>query len=953
MEFRILGHLEAVAGGRPLPLGGPTEQRLLAVLLLDAGHVVPLSRLVDALWEEAPPARADKLARNAISRLRRMLADSGDPDPIETCGAGYRLAIGCEALDARRFESKVAQAQLAASAGQVAQAACLLRSALDLWHGQFLAGMGGRVIEAAATAWNERYCAAAEAYYDHQLALGRHREVIGELSALTAGYPLREKPVAQLMLALYRCGRQADALAIYSDTRALLAEEMGLDPGPELQLVQQRILEADPALHAPPEVSSGCHSSLGLASLPVPRQLPGLVRHFVGRSAELQELSGVLERAATPGNAVVISAVGGMPGVGKTVLAVHWARLVADRFPDGQLYVDLRGYDETVAPLAPAEAVRGFLDALGVPVERIPAGLDTQTALYRSLVAGRRILILLDNARDEQQVRPLLPGGSGCLVVVTSRNQLAGLAVREGAHLVALDVLTPGDAYELLASRLGSGRVAAEPQAAVGLVALCGRLPLALSVAAARVVTQPGLSLSAVVGELAGANNRLDALEVSDTSARVRAVFSWSYLALKPEAARMFRLLGIHVGPDISAAAAASLAGMPLPRAREALAGLTHRHLIMEHVPGRFAFHDLLRVYAAEQAHHLDSVAERRSVTHRVLDHYLHTGHAAAVLLFPRHEPIHLGPRQPGVLPEDLPDQQQALRWFTAEYRVMLAVVAAAANGGYDRHAWQIAWTLAHFLDRQGHWHDLEEILRTAQAAAQRNGNAAARAIIHRETGRVYIQLGRLGDARVQLHHALHLFGQLDDQPGQARIYHGLGVVAEAMGSFAEALAHSEQAAELFRATGDKRAYALAVGATGWQLALLGDYHQAIARCQQAMDSLREVGDITGESQVLDSLGYARQHLGDYPAAIVCYQRSLALAEEAGLRWGQAEALSHLGDAQLANGDPGAARGAWHRSLAIFTELGHRDAETVRVKLDQLTAIASTASPNRRRSTGV
>jgi transcriptional regulator with XRE-family HTH domain len=434
----------------------------------------------------------------------------------------------------------------------------------------------------------------------------------------------------------------------------------------------------------------------------VPHQLPAAVVGFTGRVAELEALTELLHDAAAAPGTVVISAIGGTAGVGKTALALHWAHQVAGRFPDGQLYVNLRGFDPSGAPAAPEAAIRGFLDALSVPPERIPASAEAQAGLYRSLLSGKRILIVLDNARDEQQVRPLLPASRAGLVIVTSRNQLAGLAAADGARLLSLDVLTRGEALQLLTARLEPGRAAAEPGAVAEIAGLCACLPLALAVAAARAAARPGFLLAPLAEELRDSANRLDALDADDPAASVRAVFSWSYQQLSDASARMFRLLGLHPGPDISVPAAASLAGSADADVRRLLRRLARAHLIAEHVPGRYAFHDLLRAYAAEQAHQTGSQAERDAAVGRVLDHYLHTAARAAFLLDPSKEPVALTPPQPGATAGQPADYAQALAWFEAERQVLLAAITLAARSGFDAHAWE---TLPRRPYPAGSWH--------------------------------------------------------------------------------------------------------------------------------------------------------------------------------------------------------------------------------------------------------
>ncbi|HZM84698.1 MAG TPA: DUF4062 domain-containing protein, partial [Candidatus Limnocylindrales bacterium] len=533
----------------------------------------------------------------------------------------------------------------------------------------------------------------------------------------------------------------------------------------------------------------------------VPRQLPAAVAHFTGRAGHLAMLTGLLRGRAEVGGTVVISAIGGTAGVGKTALAVYWAHQVADRFGDGQLYVNLRGFDPAGQVMDPAEAVRRFLDALGVPPERIPPELDAQAALYRTQLVGRRMLIVLDNAHDSVQVRPLLPGAATCLVLVTSRNQLSGLVAADGAHPITLDLLTEVEAHELLTRRLGADRVAAEPDAVAEIIAACARLPLALAIVAARAATEPHLPLHGLAGGLrdSGTSWRLDALGTDDPATDVRAVFSWSYQALTPSAARLFRLLGLHPGPDTSAAAAASLVALSLPEARGLLGELTRANLLMEQVPGRYSFHDLLRAYATEQAHHLDPDQQRHAATHRILDHYLHTAYTAARLLNPTRDPITLIPAQPGVIREHPSDHQQALDWFTVEHPVLLAAVNHAAATGFDTHTWQLAWTLTDFLYRRGQWHDWAATEQAAVAAAGRLADPPVQASAHNRIADVYARLGRLDDADTQLRHALDLHAQAGDLVGQARTHLGLGYLWERRGRPAEALHHNQQALDLFR----------------------------------------------------------------------------------------------------------------------------------------------------------
>jgi tetratricopeptide (TPR) repeat protein len=668
---------------------------------------------------------------------------------------------------------------------------------------------------------------------------------------------------------------------------------------------------------------------------PQPQQLPGAVRHFTGRDDELAALTRLIDECAESRRTVIITALSGTAGVGKTALAVHWAHRVRHRFPDGQLYVNLRGFGPSGCVMEPAEAVRRFLDALQVPTERIPAGFDAQIDLYRSLLADRRMLIVLDNARDTTQVRPLLPGAPGCLALVTSRNQLTGLVATDGAHPVTLDLLTPAEARELLARRLGTDRTTAEPDAVDQIITACARLPLALAVVAARAATQPHLPLTALADELSNNPNRLNALVGDDPNTHVRRVFSWSYQALTPDAALLFRLLGLHPGLDLTAAAAASLVGRSIGWVRPLLAELARANLVVEHVPGRYAFHDLLRAYAADRAQTLDSDPQRRTATRRILDHYLHTAYAADRLLFPARDPIALPAPQSGVTPEHLVNHQQALTWFAAEHTVLLAAVDHAAVTGFDDHTWRLSWTLATFLHRQGHWHDRVTTSRAAVAAAQRMGDPTATAHAYRNLANAYNRLRRFNDARLLLKQALDSFHQTGDLVGQARTHNDLAFVLVKQGAWTEALDHARHALALYQAAGHRLGQAIALNAVGWYQALLGDHRQALTACQEALTLHEQLDDRHGRAATLDSLGYVHAHLGHHAQAITFYRKAISLFRELGDRYFEAMTLVHLGDAHHATDRRNAAHEAWHRALTILTDLDHPDADQVRAKLDQ------------------
>jgi tetratricopeptide (TPR) repeat protein len=675
----------------------------------------------------------------------------------------------------------------------------------------------------------------------------------------------------------------------------------------------------------------------------VPRQLPAAVPHLAGRVAELAYLDGLIEDSSDFATAVVISAISGGGGVGKTALAVSWAHQVADQFPDGQLYVDLRGFTPGLPVTDPADAIHGFLDALGVPPEQMPASLDGRAVLYRSLVARRRVLIVLDNARDTQQVRMLLPSAHRCLVLVTSRNHLPGL-VADGATAITLDVLTPEAAREMLAQRLGLERVTAEPQAVQKIITLCARLPLALAVIAARAADHPDFPLAAFAAELTESQGRLDALAAGEPTADIRAVFSWSYDAISDGAARMFRLLGLHHGTDIAAPAAGSLAGIPLRRARRTLAEIAHANLVREHKPGRYALHDLLRAYAREKAQNLESTEERQEAISRELDYYLHTAWSASLLLDPSQDPISLAPPRPGVVAEAFADPRQALRWFAFERAGLLAAVEQAADYGADARTWQLAWAAVTYLYRQGYWHDMVRAMRAGAASARQLSQPQALGRLLGFLAQAYIQLGQFDDARSQLMDALNLHGQPGEESRRASIHVHLARIQDLQGSYGTALDHAQQSLELYRAANDQDGEAVGLNSVGWYHALLGDYAQAITYCQQSLALFRELEDLQGQADALDSLGYANDHLGAHARAVACYQQAAALFHELGVRFNEAEVLAHLGETYHSTGNWANSQQAWENALTILDELGHPSAEQVRDKLTRL-KIESGSSP--------
>jgi DNA-binding SARP family transcriptional activator len=945
VDFRMLGPLEVRLGDVPLDVGTPKQRTVMALLLLHANQPVTTRRVVDELWPDGAPNSAVANVTTYLSRLRRTLAAAGGS--LERRDAGYLLRARPGSIDQHRFADHARRGEAAWSSGETAAAARHWESALATWRGLAFEGLPtGPELDAARAEWGERRLTVLEQHARARLRLGRYADAVADLRRHTLAEPFRESGWLLLMAALRLAGNPAAALEAYEQARAVLAEQLGVDPGTRLRGMHHAVLADDS--DAAWALLDGVVTAPGRNTAPgpepkAPAQLPLDVHGFTGRTDQLAHLDAILTRAASQPTAVIISAVSGMAGVGKTALALHWAHRRSDRFPDGQLYVNLRGFDPAGSILSPAKAVRGFLDALGVSAERIPVDLDAQAALYRSLMAGRRMLVVLDNARDADQVRVLLPGSPGCLVVVTSRNRLSGLVALEGAQPLILDLLDRDEARQLLARRLGDDRVAAEPEAADEIITRCAQLPLALAVVAARAATHPQFSLDMLAGQLREARGSLDAFSDEGSATDLRAVFSWSYQELGPAAARLFRLLGLHPGADISALAAASLAGAPPSEVRLLLAELTRANLLTEQIPGRYTFHDLLRAYATELTQAHDTGVEGRTALHRLLDHYLHTAHAAATLLVPHRDPITLDPPSSGAIPQDLTTHEQALAWLAAERSALVAAIEQAAASDFNRHTWQLAWALTAYFARQGHCHEWAATQHAALRAAIRVDDLAGQADAHRALLRAYGRLGQETDAHKHFQRALELFAELDDAAGQAHTHLNFAHSLIPRGRHHEALHHNQQALDLYRAAGHLLGQAEALNSVGWTYGLLGNHQQTLDHCQQALILLRQAGASARESNTLDSMGYAHHHLGNHRQAVACYHQALGLVRESGDRYNEADILTHLGDTLHTAGDPDAARESWQQALTILDEIDHPDAGAVRTKLHNLTRPAREA----------
>ncbi len=936
MLLRVLGPVEVRTGQGWRGIGAPKWRALLAALLLGRGTVVSVDGLINELWPSGPPAAARKLVSGYAARVRSLLGD-GDGAVLVTRQPGYVLLVDRPDVDAWRFEDQLAAGREALNDGDASHAAAVLGGALALWRGMALADVPqGPAVSAEAERLEELRLAATELWYDATLRCGEPAELIPGLRRLVTDHPLNERFWLRLMQALEASGRPGEALQAYARVRHILGEELGADPGPELQQLHQRILtEAQQPGGAAAGSAAGSLAGGAGPRPAVPRQLPPAVRHFVGRAREQERLFTMLDETLDGRPAVAISAVGGTAGIGKTALAVHWAHRVADRFPDGQLYVDLRGFGPSDTPVEPSEAIGGFLEGLGVPAKQIPASLSSRVALYRTLLSGKQMLVLLDNARESGQVQELLPGDPGCLVVVTSRNKLTGLIAAQDAYPVTLEVLAAGEAHELLQHRLGPERLAADPAATSELVGLCAGLPLALSIVAANAAAQPALPLSGITAGLRDSRSRLDTLSAGEAGSGVRAVFSWSYRQLSEPAARMFRLISLHPGPDISLSAAASLAGLPRRQARAALAELTAVCLITEHPPGRYAAHDLLRAYAAEQCSVTDTAAERSTAIGRVLDYYLHAAHTASKILHSQRSMLTLlevTPPGPGVARQEFGGYDAALAWFEAERHVLLAVVAWAAEVS-DAYAMRIPLVLRAFLHRTGHWHDCELVSRTALAAAENLGDLAGQAHAHRLLSTTYVFLGAFDDAEAHARQALVLYERLGYPRGQGDAHVELAHLADRQQRPADALHHAGKAMEQFKLAGYGAGQAAALNNMGWCQIQLGNFEQALPHLEQALDLQRELGDMHGIASTWDSLGYAYFSLGRYGEAVQCYESADEVSRAFRDAYQRAVILVHLADAHQALGAQLGAQLARSEALDILTEIGHPDAEDVRAKL--------------------
>ncbi|MFJ7211832.1 BTAD domain-containing putative transcriptional regulator [Amycolatopsis sp. NPDC098790] len=912
-ELRVLGQIELRVDGRRVEVGHARLRCVLAVLLVEANRVITMEKLLDRVWADRLPHKARQVASNYVSRLRQVLTPAGGVAVVRR-GGGYVLEVDPDAVDLHRFRRLVEQAR----GREDVRALALLEAAAALWRGEAFEGLDTPWIAAVREGLAQERFAADLDRADLALAQGGHAALCAELAERADAHPLDERVAGQLMLALYRNGRQAEALLRFDGFRARLADEVGTDPGPELRELHRRILRTDPAL--------------GHTATPdVPRQLPA-PPVFTGRATELALLD---ETLVEPSGTVLISAIGGAGGIGKTWLALAWAHRHLDRFPDGQLFVDLHGFSPAEEPMTPAVAVRGCLDALGVTPGRIPLDLDAQAALYRSLVASRRMLVVLDNAATAEQVVPLLPGGSTCTLLVTGRTRLASLIDRHGARHLQLDVLDRSEARALLTARLGTDRATAEYGAVDELVELCGRYPLALSITARNAATRPAVPLDEIAAEL-----RELGLEVldhdTDPAASLPAVLSWSLRRLTGTQRTLFGLLGITPGSDTTLPAVVALAGLSATAARKALSALEEASLVERRPHGRYAMHDLVRAYASTTVQELPEDVRRQALV-RVTDFHLHTAFAADRLLDPDRPLVPPAPPAPGAHRHPLPDAAAAMSWLRTEHATLLATQRAAAALGRHHVVWHLARALDTFHRRRGHRHDAFAAWRAALDAAPHLPGPAIRSRTHRNFGRACSRLGLHEEATEHLGRALDLAVRHRDPAEQAHTRQQLAIAWGQQGDDRRAVDHARSAVDLYRTLGRPVWEAHALNVLGWFDARLGNFGTARAHCSAALTLLRRHHHPNGEAATLDSLGYIAHRVGEHRQAVDHYEQALTLFRTLDDAYEVAKTLDGLGHPHAALGQHDQARKAWQEALALYREQGRDDdAERVRRQLDNV-----------------
>ncbi|RIV33206.1 AfsR/SARP family transcriptional regulator [Micromonospora radicis] len=929
-RFLILGPLSVWRDGVEVELGPPQQQALLAVLLARAGRPVMMTEIIDVIWGEHPPSTVVNVIQRYISRLRRVLP----VDALVRCAGGYRLNLDADRVDLLVFRRRLAAAAEAA-ADDPDGALELLMKGLGLWYGQVAASVSHVIREAPIFAEvNGEYVSAVLRAADLALVTGNSERVLPVLRGATALAPFDESLQAALLRTLAAADRPAEALTQYDAFRRRLADELGVGPGPALAAAHHEILCAAPVVPAslPDRPPSGGRPAV--TSVPVrPAQLPADLPTFAGRSDSLDRVTGYLGGSASTARLVAIS---GMGGIGKTTLAVHCAHRLAAVFPDGQLYVNMRAFDPSGVALKPQDAIRSFLNALGLAEEQLPASFEAQVALYRSLIAGRRMIVVVDNARDAQSARPLLPGAPGSAAIVTSRDPLVGLVVQEGVLPIVLGLLADEEAEAVLDHRLGPGRLAAEPDAVREVISFCAGIPLALAIFAARAALHPQFTLRHLVAELNV--RRLDSFEQADGDPDLRAVFSWSYEQLGADAARLFRLLALHPGHTFGAAAAASLLGADPGQGRALLGELSRANLLSECEPGRFRIHDLVRSYSAELAH-LDGPAAQRESSQRLLDHYLFSSLAALALRDP--EQIHRARAPvlrpvPDVTVESFAERGSASTWLTNERRTLLAMINLAVALGADTHVWSLVSAMESMLRSYEYWADWKMTLYQALAAAERLEDATLQGIAHHALGYVHSEpmLNVPEDAERHLREAIRLCAGAGDLLTEAHAHRTLarqwrGRPAEReQFELALSLYHRVQACRPGSVPPDYFAYVYGQ---------LGRYDTALDYALRAVRHLDQAGNHR-EATAWHTLATIQVGRGDVTAALAANDHAVHLCRRLGDEYAAARLLVGLGERLTVVGETTEARRSLSRALDILNRLSHPRAESVRATLRAMTA---------------
>ncbi|MEV0713790.1 BTAD domain-containing putative transcriptional regulator [Asanoa sp. NPDC050611] len=919
--FGLLGPFELRVGGRPVLLRSARTRILLAALLLQPGRLVSSAELIEAVWGVSQPDNPRRALHVCLVRARASLADAGAEGLIVSGADGYRIDVPPNAVDVALFRHWIEQADAAVDRDDVAGERKALVEALSLWRGDPLADVPSDFLHRAyGVQLAEQRLHAIERRVDRSLEAGLHAEVIGDLAELTAKYPLRERLWARFMTALHQAGRRSDAINAYHAVRGRLVEELGVEPGEELRRRHATILAGDATGGVPLHIA--------------PRQLPAEVSGFAGRAGELDLLHQVLEAhesGMVSGSTILV--VSGMAGIGKTALATYWARRVADRFPDGQLWLDLRGYDGR-APATPQQSIASILGALGVPAADLPCGLDEQVGLYRSVLDGRRVLLVLDNANDVDQVLPLLPGEARAFVLITSRSDLAPLVALEGAHAIQLGPLAREDARRMLEPRLGRDRMRAEPGAVDRIIENCYGLPLALAIVAARAVGRPHFPLAAIDRQLASVENPLDRFVDPNAALDVRAVLSWSYRSLTPPTAHLFRYLALHPTADVSVPAASSLVGAPGPRTRVLLGELAAAHLISEAVPDRYVTHDLLRAYADELVAR-DPAEERSTAVRRMLEWFARTSLNARPLLQPSNARVDLAERADAAPSLAFHDERAAREWYESERNNLFAAVDLAYAQGFDDLCWRIAYATWVFHHLIGAWDDLLRTHETGLRAARRLGDRSAQAQLLAGMGIAYRATGDPGRSIETHRQALELFSAAGDEVGTASALSNLCAAYRDAGDLRQSLECGRAAYELDVATGERGNMAITLVQIGATLTAADRPGEALLHLSGALRLFRELGHRRGEARGLQLAATARMALGHEQEAIANYRTAIIIYRELGDRWYQAQLLTAMGDALSAGGRGDQARVAWADALAIYDALGAPPAGALRAKLSQ------------------